>query len=217
MTSAELKEILREDVLAGAEALLGAVLVRGELRARIVETEGYRAEDDPACHAFRSRTARNEVMFGEPGYAYVYFNYGVHWMLNVTAHEPGRAAAVLVRAAAPLDGLDVMRARREIGAEDPDSAIKNQKSKTKNQKLDRDLLSGPGKLAKAFDITRKDNGLNLLDPTSPLHLLPRTGSVRVVTGSRIGIAEGKGHDLPWRFMDADALESVSRPRPRGSR
>jgi DNA-3-methyladenine glycosylase len=75
------------------------------------------------------------------------------------------------------------------------------------------LLSGPGKLAQAFGITRLENGLNLLDPSSILHLLPRQRDVRVITGPRVGIAEGKGHDLPWRYMDADALEWVSRPRP----
>ncbi len=195
MTDSELLELLRIDVLEGAKALLGAELRRGDLRARIVETEAYRAEDDPACHAYRSRTARNEVMFGEPGFAYVYFNYGVHWMLNVCAHEPGRAAAVLVRAGRPLEGLDEMRDHR-------------------GPVNDRNLLSGPGKLAKAFGITGSDNGLNLLDPSSPLRIVPRTMSVHVVAGPRIGIAEGKGHELPWRFLDADALEWVSRPQPR---
>jgi DNA-3-methyladenine glycosylase len=160
------------------------------LQARIVEVEAYRS-DDPACHAFNGRTPRTEVMFGPSGTAYVYFNYGVHWMLNVVCHEPGDPAAVLIRAAKPLAGLDEMRARRGV---------------TK----DRDLLSGPGKLAKAFGITGADNGLDLFG-FSDLRLLPAEESVtNVVASPRVGIAEGKWHDVPWRFMDGDALEWASR-------
>ena len=125
---------LDNDVLAGAKALLGLNLVKGEMRARIVEVEAYRTPDDPACHAHRGVTPRNEVMFGPAGRAYVYFNYGVHWMLNVTAHSQGDAAAVLIRAAQPVNGLVEMRGARS------------------STKSDRDLLSGPGKLAAAYGI-----------------------------------------------------------------
>ena len=161
------------------------------MRARIVEAESYRAEDDPASHAYRGETPRNRIMYGEVGIAYVYFNYGVHWMLNVIAHEPGRAAGILIRAAEPLQGLEAMRANR--------GPVK-----------DRELLSGPGKLAQAFGITGADNGLDLLDESSSLRLYPREGDVRIVATPRIGIAEGKGHELPWRFIDADRLEWCSR-------
>jgi DNA-3-methyladenine glycosylase len=200
MSVVQLLEVLREDVLSGAEALLGAELIRGGLRAKIVETEAYRAEDDPACHAYRSRTERNEVMFGEPGFAYVYFNYGVHWMLNVCAHESGRAAAVLIRAARPIEGLDEMRSRRANGRPRP--------------VREPDLLSGPGKLTQAFGITGADNGLNLFDAASSLRLVPGTGSIRALTGVRIGIAAGKGHELPWRFIDAESKSWASRPLPK---
>src|SRR5689334_10400345 len=102
---------LESDVLRGAKSLLGTELVRGIRRARIIEVEAYRA-DDPGCHAFRGQTARNEIMFGTAGFVYVYFNYGVHWMLNVTAHSHGDPAAVLIRAAEPLEALEEMFYRR---------------------------------------------------------------------------------------------------------
>jgi DNA-3-methyladenine glycosylase len=162
------------------------------MRARIVEVEAYRS-DDPACPAYRGRTPRTEVMYGPPGVAYVYFNYGVHWMLNVVAHPPGDASAILIRAAEPLDGLEIMRANRGVAK-------------------DRDLLSGPGKLAKAFGITGADNGADLFhaDPAG-IALLPPDAPVRqVVATPRIGIAEGKWHEVPWRFIDSEAMEWVSK-------
>lgn len=194
MTDLELRAILDRDVLEAGPALLGSVLVRGGMKARIVETEAYRAEDDPASHAYRGETRRNRVMFGRAGIAYVYFNYGVHWMLNVCAHEHGRAAAVLIRAAEPLEGLEEMRTNR-------------------NRVPDHGLLSGPGKLAKAFGITGEDNGIDLFDPASSLRLLARDGEVRVLATTRVGITRGKGDELPWRYLDADRLIWCSR-KPR---
>ena len=192
MKSEELLAILREDVVAAAPALLGSTLVRGPMRARIVEVEAYRS-DDPACHAYRGRTPRTEVMYGPPGVAYVYFNYGVHWMLNVVAHPPGDASAILIRAAEPLDGLEIMRANRGVAK-------------------DRDLLSGPGKLAKAFGITGADNGADLFhaDPAGIALLSPDAPARQVVATPRIGIAEGKWHEVPWRFIDSEAMEWVSK-------
>ncbi|RYG25099.1 DNA-3-methyladenine glycosylase [bacterium] len=196
------------NVLQAAQSLVGCYLVRGARVARIVETEAYQAENDPACHAYRSRTVRNETMWGPPGHAYVYLNYGIHWMLNVSAHEPGRAAAVLIRAAEPLEGLDEFHAAR------PNVSVA-------------ELLRGPGKLCRAFDITRADDGLDLLDPASELRLEPSgDGSpwsevraeggtvgegVPLIAGPRIGIAVGQ--DLPWRFADATRLAWVSKPVP----
>lgn len=185
-------QILDADVLKGAKALLGWHLVRGSRRARIVEVEAYRS-DDPGCHAFRGRTPRNEVMFGPPGIAYVYFNYGVHWMLNVTAHSHGDPAAILVRAAEPLEGLEEMFARRP------------------KAKKPEDLLSGPGKLAAAFDITSSDYGVNLLDHGSVLRLEPGAPPKRIKKGLRVGLAKGKGELLEWRFVDGDALRWLSEP------
>lgn len=192
-TSEEILQALTSDVLLASTELLGCVLVRGERRARIVEVEAYRAEDDQASHAHRSRTRRNEVMFGPPGRAYVYFNYGVHWMLNVTAHPEHRAAAILVRAAEPLDGLDEMMALRP------------------KARGHHELLSGPGKLAAAFEITRADNGIQLFNPEGELRLEPGERVTNFAQGPRIGIKVAQ--ELPWRFADVDALEWVSKPPP----
>lgn len=196
MTQAELRNCLHEDVVAAAPALLGATLVFGEMRARIVETEAYRGEDDPACHAFGRTKMRNMALFASPGRSYVYFNYGVHWMLNIVANEPGRAAAVLIRAAEPLAGLESMRENRGVHR-------------------DRDLLSGPGKLCRAFGITDAQNDIDLLAVGAGLHILaPEFKVARVLATPRIGIAQGKWHDVPWRFIDADRLDWVSRRPPR---
>ncbi|MDR3690575.1 MAG: DNA-3-methyladenine glycosylase [Fimbriimonas sp.] len=192
MTQEELREILRRDVVAAGPALLGAFLVRGSMRARIVEVEAYRS-DDPACHAFERRTPRTEVMYGPPGFSYVYFNYGVHWMLNIVAHEKEDPAALLIRAAEPLDGLDQMARNRGVHGH-------------------RSLLSGPGKLAKAFGITGKDNGIDLLSPEShDLRIVaPDVPVCSVFAGPRIGLAAGKWEDVPWRFVDGEAVDWASR-------
>lgn len=191
----DLRRLLEEDVLLASRALLGWHLVRGSMRARIVETEAYR-HDDPACHAFGKKQMKNMALYAEPGKAYIYLAYGNHWMLNVVAHPPGDAAAVLVRAAQPLEGLDEMYGRRPKATRDED------------------LLSGPGKLASAFGITMEHNLVDLLDPSSDLHLGPGDAPTDVTTGPRIGIAFGKAHDYPWRFVDAHALRWVSKPWPK---
>ncbi len=178
-----------------APLLLGWIIVKGDMRARIVETEAYRA-DDPACHAFGRSKMKNMALWASPGLAYVYFTYGHHWMLNVVAHEEGDPAAVLIRAAEPLEGIDEMYSRRL-------KAVK-----------DEDLLSGPGKLAAALDIDSRQNLIDLLDPSSELHLKPAEHPAKIVDGVRIGIAEGKGHEIPWRFIDADRMRWASKPWPR---
>ncbi len=136
-------------------------------------------------------------MFGPSGHAYVYFNYGVHWMLNVTAHAEGFAAAVLIRAAKPVQGQELMGMRRP------------------KARVERDLLSGPGKLAAAFALTGAQNGLDLLSESSALRLEPGALVHRIVSGPRIGLTPGKGDNLPWRFADAESLDWVSRPFPQG--
>lgn len=189
----DLRALLGEDLFAGARALLGCRLVSGVLSARIVEVEAYSQEDDPGSHAHRGPTPRNGTMFGEPGRAYVYFTYGMHWMLNVSARPLGQGSAILIRAAEPLEGLPTMHARRP-------KAVR-----------DEDLLNGPAKLAQAFGVTRNLDGLDLLDPKSVLRLEPGDPVREVLCGPRIGMSPGKGEHLPWRFVDARALRWVSRP------
>lgn len=196
-TIASLRRALDADVVDACSHVLGAILVKDGLRARIVEVEAYRAEDDPGCHAFRGKTPRNAAMFGPPGVAYVYFTYGNHWMLNVSAHPEHRAAAILIRAAEPLQGVDAMRERRP------------------KARRDEDLLSGPGKLCAAFGIAGEHNGSDLLRRNASFRLEPGEPARSIVNGTRIGLAPGKGDGLPWRFLDGERLRWVSRPMPYG--
>ena len=174
-----------------ARDLIGCVVRHGETAGRVVETESYH-EEEPASHAFVGITARSRTLFGPPGRAYVYFSYGVHSLLNAVAEPEGVGAAVLIRALEPLEGIDLMRARR--GVEPAES-----------------LCSGPGKLTQALAIGLELNESSLLD--GPVEILARpeaTSEPRIVTGERIGIT--KAADLPWRFCDADSRH-VSRPLP----
>ena len=189
--SSRILQALRKDVLTGAKALLGADLVYGPLRARIVEVEAYRSTDDPASHAHRGPTPRNWVMYERPGLAYVYFNYGVHWMLNVSAHEKGDAAAVLIRAAQPLQGLDIMYSRRP------------------KAKKPEDPLSGPGKLAAGFGLSKAQNGWDLFDPSSDMRIEGGIPTDEILAGPRVGIKVGVDH--LWRFCDGSSLNWISKP------
>ena len=169
-----------------APDLIGATLLVGGVGGRIVEVEAY-DQEDPASHAFRGPTPRNDVMFGPPGYAYVYRSYGIHWCLNLVCNAEGRAEAALIRALEPTHGLDTMRERRGTDVE-------------------RALCSGPGKLCQAIGVTRDHNGLPLDEP--PFELFARSVAVQVVTGPRIGIT--RATERAWRY----ALEGspfLSRP------
>ncbi|HRJ27908.1 MAG TPA: DNA-3-methyladenine glycosylase [Fimbriimonadaceae bacterium] len=195
MTSHDLRELLRQDLHSGARRLLGCRLVRGACRAQIVEVEAYGGADDPSSHAHRGPTPRNQIMFAEPGLAYVYFTYGMYWMLNVSALEEGTAAAVLIRAAEPMAGHEEFRARRA------------------KARRDEDLLSGPGKLAQAFGITRAENGLDLFNPGSDLRLELGPEVDAIAVGTRIGLGNCPGATHPWRYMDAQRRRWISAPRP----
>ena len=170
------------DPVVLARDLLGRVLFyktpEGLLAGRIVETEAYTGAADPASHAFRGPTARNAVMFGPAGHAYVYFTYGMHYCLNVTAEAPGTAGAVLLRALEPLAGVEMMRARGDHG---PESR----------------LLSGPGKIGRAFGLSLDDNGRDFT--RGPLGLAAGTPvpTREVAISRRIGIS--RAVDLPYRF------------------
>ena len=172
-----------------ARDLVGCTVAHGETAGVIVETESYHV-DDEACHAFGGPTPRSSVLFGPPAHAYVYLSYGIHSLLNFVAEPDGQAAAVLIRALEPCEGLDVMRARREVDAVE-------------------ELCSGPGKLTQALGIGLELNGVSLQD--GPIEVRGRNEIPEIVTGPRIGIT--KAIELQWRFCAAGS-RFVSRPRPK---
>ena len=170
--------------LTVAEELLGKVLVHrtpaGTAAGMIVETEAYIGEDDPACHAAPGPTRRNAPLYGPPGFAYVYLNYGIHYLVNAVTEAEGHPAAVLIRALAPVDGLAVMRKRRAPAGRHIDDA---------------DLCRGPGNLTRALGITLTDNLVDLV--SSRLVIEDRDHApVAVAWGPRVGITVGV--DKPWR-------------------
>ena len=188
------------DSLELAPLLLNKLLVHtgpgGRVAARIVEVEAYRGAADPGSHAYRGETPRNAVMFGPPGRLYVYFTYGMHWCANVVGQgAAGDASAVLLRAGEPVAGLDTMRARRPAA------------------RRDRDLCSGPARLAEALGLAKPENGTSLL--RGPLGLFDdgTPPPSRPGRSARVGLAPGKGEKERWRWFVRDN-EHVSRgPRP----
>jgi DNA-3-methyladenine glycosylase len=175
-------------VLDVARDLLGCVVRHGETAGVIVETEAYH-DSEPACHAHIGLTARTHVLFGPPGRAYVYRSYGIHALLNAVCEPEGVGAAVLIRALEPLEGIELMRARRGL------------------QRVE-DLCSGPGKLTQALDIELHHNGTDLT--TGPIVFGERVRTPEIVVSKRVGIT--KAADLPWRFSEAGS-RFVSRPWP----
>lgn len=187
-----------------APGLLGCVLEHatddGLVAVVLTEVEAYSGEADPASHAYRGKTARNAVMFGPPGHAYVYFTYGMHFCMNVVCGPEGTAAAVLLRAGRLIAGADLAASRRGAARA-------------------RDLARGPARLCQALAIDRTQDGSDLCDPQSPLRLRrPGSGSPDadgeslgpVSVGPRVGIRVAA--DIPWRFWLADD-PSVSVYRP----
>ena len=185
-------------VLEVARDLLGCVVVHDDVAVRLTEVEAYAGGLDPASHAFRGQTARNAVMFGPGGHAYVYFTYGMHFCVNLVCGPDGAAAAVLLRAGEVVRGADVARARR-------------------GDARARDLARGPARLAKALAIDRRLDGVDVTDP-SGLHVrrgIPVDDAV-VRYGPRVGISAAA--DLPWRmWVDGDPTVSVYRPHVRRKR
>jgi DNA-3-methyladenine glycosylase len=179
------------------------VLVRKDakqfLTARIVEVEAYLGKNDPAAHSFSGRTARNAVLFGPPGYAYVYFIYGNHYCLNVSCYPDGVAGGILFRAVEPLAGIEEMARLRNVSIDSPRDLRK--------------LTSGPGRLAEAFGITReRDNGKDFTSASSDLFITEDGYRVpRILTTPRIGIT--KAADRPLRYVIA-GNEFVSGPKIR---
>ena len=167
-----------------ARDLLGCIMVRetilGQMAGMITETEAY-TENDPASHSFDGRrTKRNEMMFIDGGYAYVYLSYGIHHCLNIVSECAGKGCAVLIRAIVPVQGITLMQENRG-----------NKKSDV--------LTNGPGKVCQALGITLADNGVDMTDKKSSLYLLPKKNKqINIRATTRIGIS--KAQDKKWRFL-----------------
>lgn len=183
-----------------APGLLGCVLVReteaGAVAVRLTETEAYAGEADPASHAYRGPTARNAVMFGPPGHAYVYFTYGMHFCVNLVCGAEDTAAAVLLRAGEVVAGEELARSRRPAAR----SAA--------------ELARGPARLCQALAIDRTLDGADVCDPSSPLRILPPVRKPVpppvVATGPRVGIRQAA--EVPWRFwVEGEPTVSAYRP------
>ncbi|MGA7079755.1 MAG: DNA-3-methyladenine glycosylase [Terriglobales bacterium] len=181
-----------------ARALLGKLLIRkmpsGILAGRIVETEAYLGQGDAAAHSAAGKTARNAVLFGPPGRAYVYFIYGNHYCLNVSCLPDGIPGGVLFRALEPVTGIAQMAKARDIEVEDENALTKISFLKK--------ISSGPGRLSEAMGVTRtRDNGKNLASPRSDLRIVDDGYRVRrVIVTSRIGIV--KSAEQPLRYFIA---------------
>jgi DNA-3-methyladenine glycosylase len=177
--------------------LIGMLLCRPDegLVARVVEVEAY-TQDEPACHAYRGRTARNAPLFGPPGHAYVYRSYGMHWCVNVATGDEGVGQGCLIRAAQPLAGVEAMRRRRPVRNET-------------------DLLRGPAKLCQAFGISDAHSGTDVCGGGTLLFC--DDGARPAVTqGPRVGVTQAA--DLPWRFFVPDSVwVSAYRRSPRAPR
>lgn len=184
-------------VLQVAPQLLGTQIRCGPVAIRLTEVEAYAGPKDPASHAFRGPTPRTQVMFGPPGFLYVYFSYGMHWCANLVCESDGVAGAVLLRAGEVVAGHEVARTRR-IAA-----------------RVDRDLARGPARLAEALGLSGADSGADVCGPASRITVHSgETGVVR--QGPRVGISSAA--DRPWRFwLEGEPTVSVYRPATTRSR
>jgi DNA-3-methyladenine glycosylase len=189
---------LAVDVLVAAQRLLGCTIEAdtpdGTVAVRLVEVEAYRGADDPASHCYRGRTPRNSVMWGPAGHLYTYFVYGMHFCANDVCLTEGVAGAVLLRAGEVVSDLGVAHVRRPTA------------------RGDRELASGPARLAGLLGLGRESNGLDLTDPASPVRLLagPEVAAASVRTGPRVGVSTATTR--PWRFW-VDGSPAVSPYRP----
>jgi DNA-3-methyladenine glycosylase len=176
-----------------ARALLGALLVREGITLRITEVEAYGGPEDSASHARHGHTPRNAPIWGPPGRAYLYFCYGMHWMLNVVTGPEGEASAVLIRGAEVVSGLDEVLLRRKAAKVTPG------------------LCAGPGKVAQALGLDRCFDGHDLLVPGG-LELRPGTPPTTILAGPRLGIdfATAADQARPWRFADGDSRAVLQR-------
>lgn len=177
-----------------APLLLGAVLRHGAVAVRLVEVEAYEGSGDPASHAARGMTPRNQVMFGPPGHLYCYFTYGMWWACNVVCRPEGTAAGVLLRAGHVVEGLELARSRRGNAS-------------------DRDLARGPGRLCQALGITGEHRGAYLFGGADVSLTAPALPATSVERGPRVGVSTEA--DRPWRFwLSGDPHVSAYRRSPR---
>lgn len=194
------REFYARPTLEVARALIGKALVHdtaaGAAAGVIVEVEAYIGESDPACHAAPGPTARNAPLYGPPGIAYVYLNYGIHYLVNAVTEPAGSPAAVLIRALEPLEGEPLMRRRRARGT-----------GRRADAYTAGELCRGPGNLTRALGISLRDNGRDLT--SGPLHIEDRDLPPRRVAWSRrIGISVGV--ESEWRCYDVES-NAVSGP------
>ncbi|GAA1586874.1 DNA-3-methyladenine glycosylase [Kribbella sancticallisti] len=215
------RELLADPVLDVAPQLLGMVLRRttpeGTVAVRLTEVEAYDGPNDPGSHAFRGQTPRNAVMFGPPGHLYVYFTYGMHFCMNISAGPDGQPSAILLRAGEIIEGVDLARKRRGM----PDSPVAKfneaagvlpgRKRIQIPANPDRDLARGPARMCVALGIDREDDGTDLLARDSSIQLLPGPGfEGEPATGPRVGLREAA--DWNWRFwIPGDPTVSPYRP------
>ena len=181
------RSFFQRDPVTCARELIGCTLRWGKCAGVIVETEAYGARNDEACHTWSRPSARAFVAEHPAGAAYVYFNYGMHWMLNVLVKDGSEDGFVLFRAIEPTAGIAAMTRRRLL----------NSKSKTQNSKSIAWLCSGPGKLAQALGVTGRDHGRDFCAGRG-VGFFPPCLPPEIVAGSRIGIS--RAQDLAWRFM-----------------
>ena len=177
------RDFYRRDPRLVAPDLLNKVLVRGDRSARIVEVEAYCGPIDPGSHAYRGKTNRNATMFGPPGGLYVYFTYGMHWCANAVCGDEDEGVAVLLRAAAPLHGIEAMYAARGRAA-----------------RRDRDLCSGPAKLCEAFGLDKSFDGADLVTSDRGVTVVDDGIAPPSMPGNsaRVGLSAGAEH--PWRWF-----------------
>lgn len=185
------RSFYRRSTVEVARDLLGKVLAHGPTAGIVVETEAYLGGDDLASHSAAGLTNRTRVIFGPPGHAYVYLSYGMHECLNIVAEPDGKAGCVLIRALEPVEGLEIMRARRP------------------RARTDRDLASGPGKLTQALAIDRTLNGVDMTQGDLIVRHPASPRAIEIEVTKRIGIT--KCADLPLRFI-VKANPFVSRAR-----
>jgi DNA-3-methyladenine glycosylase len=197
-----------QPTLLVARKLIGKVLVHetaaGLTSGIIVETEAYIGESDPACHAAPGPTTRNAPLYGPPGIAYVYLNYGIHSLVNAVTEPEGWPAAVLIRALEPLDGEALMRRRRARGTSRRGASIPTH-----------DLCRGPGNLTRALGISLRQNGADLA--SAALRIENRGSAERPVEWTRrIGITVGLEHEWRCAAADSSAVSGapLTRRRPR---